>query len=122
MKLPQWKDILVCAAFFGTSAGLLIPSYLLRNDQEWLSRILGGAGLFVVFFAFKFRVQQAIALAIIVPIIEGIEFVFKSILTAIEFILDRLTTQYGRAPAGPIAPIDDDSGDIDDSEGEVSPC
>ena len=122
MKLPHWKDILVCAVFLGSIVGLLIPSYLLRNDQEWVSRFLGSAGVIVVFFGFKFRVQQAIALGIAVPIIEVIEFGFKSILAGIEFILERLTKQYGRAPAVPIAPIKNGEGDIDGSEDNMARC
>lgn len=115
-KPIDWKNVLFAFAFLGTSLGLLIPSYLMRNDHELVSRILAGAGLIVVVFALKYRVQQAIALGIIVPVIEVIEFGFRSPLAVMEFVRDILTTHYGRVPAGTIAPTTQSDYDLGDPE------
>ncbi|PKB64586.1 MAG: hypothetical protein BZY80_02350 [SAR202 cluster bacterium Io17-Chloro-G2] len=112
----NWKDVLIAFVFLGIITGVLIPSYLLRNDHEWISRILGGAGVFVVTWALKYRVQQALALGIFVPVIGVIELGFRSPLAAMGFIRDILTTRYGRAPAGTPPPSTQSGYDLGHTE------
>ena len=49
-----WKDVLIALAFVGTSACLLIPSYLIRIDNEWASNLLASLGFAFVGMAIGF--------------------------------------------------------------------
>ncbi|MCH7713710.1 MAG: hypothetical protein IIC99_08820 [Chloroflexi bacterium] len=53
-RLVHFKDVLIAFAFVGISAGLLIPSYLIRTDHEWASGLLAGYGVALVVGAIIF--------------------------------------------------------------------